>query len=469
MVMLIIDSLFNRGKKKEQLLEERQAVLDKSIQKSERLQGANHDVQKNIIEIAWKNQQLNEELTKLVAENERTRNLLIDRENRIKEKNDEMEERANGVRKEEIIIESRNADVRRREQLAQERETTLNTELAKVKERESGAEILKTESEGEKAKYQKLYEDLENEKVMLEKLVEETNLKFQDADEKSAAAQSIFEKARTIDEEIKKRETEFEAERQKIEKSLLAKIDEYERRLEDLTNAKGIADDIKFDKSKEGQEAKIVVKEAIRQAKKALTDTKAKFEELDEKYSTGTFKGFSTPLGEIDERFEELKVQYEQVKEHISSNKGLPSSVTKILESIDDCIINADRSIKSWEFSEAFKHIVFGLTTCKNYELLLTILNDWSGEPSDEGNMTEDDEFVDWYEIMEVEPDASEERIKAQYRNLMKKYHPDKSLPDEMEENQKKAAKINQANEVLSDEEKRKQFDEQRKNRKQKQ
>src|SRR6266487_6671735 len=65
--------------------------------------------------------------------------------------------------------------------------------------------------------------------------------------------------------------------------------------------------------------------------------------------------------------------------------------------------------------------------------------------------------FIDYYEILGVNKNASEEEIKKAYRKLARKYHPDLN-PNDKEAN-KKFQQINEANEVLSDSEKRKKYD----------
>lgn len=65
--------------------------------------------------------------------------------------------------------------------------------------------------------------------------------------------------------------------------------------------------------------------------------------------------------------------------------------------------------------------------------------------------------FVDYYKTLGIDKSASEDDIKKAYRKLARKYHPDLN-PDDAEAN-KKFQQINEANEVLSDAEKRKKYD----------
>lgn len=66
-------------------------------------------------------------------------------------------------------------------------------------------------------------------------------------------------------------------------------------------------------------------------------------------------------------------------------------------------------------------------------------------------------EFVDYYKILGLEKNASSENIKKAYRKLARKHHPDLNPNDK--EAKKKFQQINEANEVLSDPEKRKKYD----------
>ena len=66
-------------------------------------------------------------------------------------------------------------------------------------------------------------------------------------------------------------------------------------------------------------------------------------------------------------------------------------------------------------------------------------------------------EFIDYYKILGVDKSASEDDIKKAYRKLARKLHPDLN-PNDKEAHQK-FQQVNEANEVLSDPEKRKKYD----------
>ena len=65
--------------------------------------------------------------------------------------------------------------------------------------------------------------------------------------------------------------------------------------------------------------------------------------------------------------------------------------------------------------------------------------------------------YTDYYKILGISKTASEEDIKKAYRKLARKLHPDLNPNDK--EAHKKFQQINEANEVLSDPEKRKKYD----------
>ncbi|MCY7356906.1 MAG: J domain-containing protein [Rudanella sp.] len=66
-------------------------------------------------------------------------------------------------------------------------------------------------------------------------------------------------------------------------------------------------------------------------------------------------------------------------------------------------------------------------------------------------------DFIDYYTVLGVPKEASDEAIKKAYRKLARKHHPDLN-PNDAEAN-KKFQQVNEANEILSDSEKRKKYD----------
>jgi curved DNA-binding protein len=65
--------------------------------------------------------------------------------------------------------------------------------------------------------------------------------------------------------------------------------------------------------------------------------------------------------------------------------------------------------------------------------------------------------FIDYYKVLEIDKNASEADIKKAYRKLARKYHPDLNPNDK--EAERKFKELNEANEVLSNPENRKKYD----------
>lgn len=67
---------------------------------------------------------------------------------------------------------------------------------------------------------------------------------------------------------------------------------------------------------------------------------------------------------------------------------------------------------------------------------------------------------ADHYKTLGVARDATPEQIKAAYRRKASAYHPDRGEPGEKEDRQQAMAAVNAANDVLSDPERRRHYDE---------
>ena len=67
-------------------------------------------------------------------------------------------------------------------------------------------------------------------------------------------------------------------------------------------------------------------------------------------------------------------------------------------------------------------------------------------------------EFKDYYQILGVPRDASDEEIKKAFRKLARRYHPDVAKDKKAAE--EKFKEINEAHEVLGDPENRRKYDE---------
>ena len=67
-------------------------------------------------------------------------------------------------------------------------------------------------------------------------------------------------------------------------------------------------------------------------------------------------------------------------------------------------------------------------------------------------------ESKDYYKILGVSKEANDDELKRAYRKLAKKYHPDAN-PDNKAEAEAKFKEVNEAYSVLSDKQKRAQYD----------
>jgi curved DNA-binding protein len=68
-------------------------------------------------------------------------------------------------------------------------------------------------------------------------------------------------------------------------------------------------------------------------------------------------------------------------------------------------------------------------------------------------------QYQDYYQVLGVERNADPKQIKAAYRKLARKWHPDLHTGKKKDEAEEKFKQINEAYEVLSDPDKRAKYD----------
>lgn len=424
-----------------------------------------------------------EDFQKKVDENQRLQQQLQKEQSRLSEWEENLKNRAEEIRKEEMSIHIRSESVKKDEQRVAKKDTDLEQERQNIKdervsmkERVEKAEKAEKKSIESKEKYEAKFKDAEEQKKEYEDKLKDLDSRESKCSElendiKKRLA-SVEEKEHSFsakEEEMRKsfeaEKSRWETDRAEIESKLNEKIREYDRKLEDMEAVRETIENINFDDSEDGRKAKIVVKETIRVSMKTLEDTLQKFKELDEKYASGTFKGFSVPIDEISIVNEELKQQYAEIKEH-AEGTGLDFSIW--LGKIENCILDADKHFKSFFFAECYRSAVEGLSYCKGYADIIDILNEYAGtSETAEETHDEDDDWFDYYEFLfEEDYDDSADytqfeakTIKKQYYKMAKQYHPDTAAEDEKAKCSEIIKQLNKIWEILSDADKRAEYD----------
>lgn len=490
-------SIFNFGKrKKEQALREREQA--KRIKRTERNLTKSAAINTQAIDVlnqsilnsngirqgidVFNNQVATFQET--VDKNQRMSEELQQQQSRLSSWEEDLKDRKEAIRKEEISIHIRSESVRKDEQRVAIKDAGLDTERenikderAAMKDRVAKAEKAEKEYIAEKDAFLEKQRKADEQKRAYEDKIR--NLESREdkckADEESIAnrlaelekKEASFSSAeKAMRESLDAEKERWEKDRTEIEKNLNEKIKEYDRKLADMEAVSETFDNIKYDDSEDGRRAKIVVKEAIRVSIKATEESLQRLKEIDEKYASGTFKGFSVPIDEINLCYEELKTQYAAIKEHAEST-GLDFSVW--LGKIENCVLEADKYLKSFFFAESYRNIVEGLSYCKGYEDIITILNNYAGASESSGEEPSDtsDGWIDLYKVLfdgdyDEAVDYTEldiKQLKKQYRKMAKKYHPDKATENNREECTERFKQLNEAWDILSDADKRAAYD----------
>lgn len=410
---------------------------------------------------------------------------LNERETDARKKESEAEERLKNIRSDEILITARKAEVKGEESIIKKQKTILADKEQELEKRELESEKLAIESRKAKEEYEKNNRNVEAKEAELTGLEESLSLKETEINAREKESSDTFAKAKALDEEMSVRKRELEEDFESRKQALQEKTDEYDRKIADIDAKKSTVDGIKFDNSEDGRQAKIVVFDAIRKGEKLASDLAKEFEQLQEKYGKGTFMGFSTPLSQIDKQLEVFKFQAQTVKDHAKEGKE-EELMQPILDQIDDHLLKATKSKDIMEYSEAFLHICKGLATCKNYSVLLEILDRYessggeehadSEEDSAEGENEPDENTPNYYEILGIDENADEKTIKRAYRKMAQKFHPDrvkepspnaseeeiKEVKEKKAEYEEKFKDIQEAKSVLLDKKEKAKYDKKR-------
>ncbi len=404
---------------------------------------------------------------KKVDENQRLQQKLQNEKSRLSSWEEELKNHAEEIRKEELSVHIRSESVKKEELRIGKKDSDLDSERQNIKdERVSMKERISKAEKAEK-EYLKEKETYEEKKKSYEKKIKDLDSREEKCRVQEEDISKRLSELNISREELNREKEHWETERAEIENNLNEKIKEYDRKMADMNALKDTLDNSAFDDSEDGKKAKIVVKETIRVATKALEESLQKFKELDEKYSSGTFKGFSIPMDEISLVLEELKNQYAAIKEHAESS-GLDFSIW--LEKIENAILEADKNFKSFLFAECYRNALEGLSYCNGYADIINILNEYAGsaDSSYENSTGEpESEWEDYYEFLFGDDydcnfdysQVSEKDLKKQYRKMAKKYHPDTAPEDKIDEYTDKTTHLNEIWEVLSDSEKKAEYD----------
>lgn len=415
---------WNSGKRRLETEQQALSVLSESI-KNEK------DLQKNIRTF---NQKVSS-FQKIIEDNQKLQTQLQEQQQRLSLWEEDLKNRMEENRKTEISLHIRSEGIKKDEQRLQKKEEKHEKETR--------------EAEECKSKFKMKIDNLNHREDVCknrEKKLEEQNADYKNRLHKLEKQEAIFEKESKEKEAWKKSCAETKA-------VLDEKIAEYDRKIADLENVDDTLESIKADQSDDGKKAKIVVKEAIRAGIHQLEDTIKKFQELDETYGSGTFKGFAVPFDEISTVFEELKAQYDAVKNHAEST-GLDFSLW--LSKIEEHFLKADQAYNSYLFSECYRNAVEGLSYCNGYATMIEIFNNYAGGTNEESAESENPEAEeDWntyYSVLfeeNYDPDFDYDSLdfnafKKQYKKVAKRYHPDRADDDSKADFEEKIKILNE-------------------------
>lgn len=435
-----------------ELLKKSRGLLNRSNVLHRKIYERASDVKTSIASLAESTNHYTQEIKSHSTLLKKEKEFLFEQNKQFDSDKKKLDEKSSQIRKEEILLATRKSEnakqykeVKQIQKEIQAKEDWINSESERLQSLEEEQKAKQEELDFLQARFEKQEREIEREKESVDEILLELEER-----------KNLFEEEYSL----------FQKERKDWKAKLEEKIIEYEKKLEDIEKIKSTVNLFKKDQSKEGKQAKLVVQEAIRQMQKLAKDNYEKSLELEEKYCKGTFKGFAIPVVQIEEKIEILKEHLQEITNYASANIDLP--LESFISEIQSRLKKADEFKDLWDFPNSFTSAVEGIGFCLSFEIFLKSLNDWASKSTEtefDDNSSEK-EIQDYYEILGVSLDASQDEIKKAYRELIKQYHPDKVNPDLPEEEKEKYKeiflRIQKAYEVLSDETRKKEYDSKR-------
>ncbi|WP_297278252.1 DnaJ domain-containing protein [uncultured Brachyspira sp.] len=306
---------------------------------------------------------------------------------------------------------------------------------------------------------------------------------YKDKDEAASRFRAIkkeIDKLREKERELEKREKELEEkEKDALNKAAEAeamkeKLKEKEKRIEEMLEK------IRMEEEEETKKDKIAVTTAINIGIRLVEKFLNKLKDLNNKYSEGTHLHFAVTLYEFTEVEEELKNSYNIIKNSIEEY-GYPFTIW--LEEIDKYLKLYSENKEYCAYDKAYKYCLLALAYCYSYAIMINIIIIRENGTSSEERKTEYEEssysdipkefqnedgtLTNYYQILwedeyiESEYDKyvtyTRKDIDKQYKEMAKKYHPDKHA-DDKEYAEAKFKEIQNAKDMLF--ERRDEYDE---------
>ena len=221
----------------------------------------------------------------------------------------------------------------------------------------------------------------------------------------------------------------------------------------------------------------------LRKQEKRFEKSLKKMEQLEGKRQLNSAARILVGEGEDQGLLAEAKEQFEELKADGTVHKNAPSGLynrlvekacelyvdmnnkkragehcTEALSFNPDCLPGLLHKAQTQIDSDDFEPAIVTLNQAKEHHGNSNKINELLQKAH---NLLKRSKSKDYYKVLGVSRDADDRTIKKAYRSLVKQFHPDKAVSQGItkEEAEKKIVGLNEAYEVLSDPEKKAQFD----------